>query len=56
MIRLSVSEVRKLLLKLLWKAVPEDEQVLAWSVWRRRHQFRSRACHYKKRGAKPLID
>ena len=53
MIRLSVSEVRKLLLKLLWKAVPEDEQVLEWSAWRRRHQFRARECHYQKRNAKP---
>ncbi|WP_168219062.1 hypothetical protein [Limnoglobus roseus] len=44
--------MRKLLLKLLW-AVPEDEKVLAWSVWRRRHQHRARVCHYRKRGARP---
>lgn len=53
MIPLSVPEVRKLLLKLLWAGVPEDDQVLAWSVWRRRHQHRSRACHYRNRGARP---
>lgn len=50
---LSVPEVRKLLLKLLWTAVPEDEVILAWSVWRRRHQYRARECHYRKRGAVP---
>lgn len=50
---LSVPEVRKLLLKLLWAVVPEDETVLAWSTWRRRHQHRARECHYRKRRAKP---
>lgn len=53
MIRLSVPEVRKLLLKLIWGVVPPVERVLAWSVWRRRHQCRARESHYKKRGAKP---
>lgn len=50
---MSVPEVRKLLLKLLWDAVPEDAKVLGWSVWRRRHQHRARECHYRKRGARP---
>lgn len=50
---LSVPEVRKLLLKLLWAAVPQDETVLAWSAWRRRHQHTARECHYRKRGARP---
>ena len=53
MIRLSVPEVRKLLLRLVWAAVPPAEQVLAWSRWRRRHQYRARACHYRRRGARP---
>lgn len=53
MIRLSVPEVRKLLNKLVWRSLPEAERVLAWSVWRRRHQHRARACHYQKRKAKP---
>ena len=53
MVRVSVPEVRKLLLRLVWAFVPSAEQVLAWSVWRRRHQHRARACHYKKRMAKP---
>jgi hypothetical protein len=53
LIRLSVSEVRKLLLRLVWAFVPDAERVLAWSAWRRRHQHRARECHYKKRGARP---
>ena len=53
MIPLSVPEVRRLLLRLLWAAVPDDDQVLAWSVWRRRHQYRARACHHRNRGARP---
>ncbi|MBN9522689.1 IS701 family transposase, partial [bacterium] len=53
LIRLSAPEVRKLLLKLIWAAVPPAEQVLAWSVRRRRHQHRARECHYKRRGARP---
>ena len=36
-----VSEDRKLLLTLLWTAVPEDDKVLAWSAWRRWHQLRA---------------
>jgi hypothetical protein len=53
LIRRSVPEVRKLLLRLVWALVPDAERVLAWSVWRRRHQHRARECHYKKRGARP---
>ena len=50
--RLSVPEVRRLLLRLAWSALPEAEKVLAWSAWRRRHQHRARTCHYKARGAR----
>ena len=50
---MSVPEVRKLLLRLVWAAVPDAEKVLAWSTWRRAHQHRARRYHYRKRGAKP---
>ena len=50
LVRLSVPEVRKLLLRLVWAFVTPAERVLAWSVWRRRHQHRARECHYRKRG------
>lgn len=53
LIRLSVPEIRKLLLGVIWAFVPATEQVLAWSVWRRAHQHRARACHYRNRGAEP---
>lgn len=53
LIRLSIPEVRKLLLRLIWAAVPPAERMLAWSLWRRRHQHRPRECHYRNRGAKP---
>ena len=46
---LSVPEVRRLLLGLIWTALPEAERVLAWSQWRRGHQAKARECHYKKR-------
>ena len=50
---MSVPEVRKLLLRLVWAVVPDAEKALAWSVWRRAHQHRARRYHYRKRGAKP---
>ena len=53
MIRLSVPEVRRLLLKLVWSTLPPAERVLAWSAWRRRHQHRARVCHHRNRKAKP---
>ena len=53
MIRVSVPEVRKLLLKLVWAFIPLAERVLAWSVWRHRHQHLARECHYRKHGAEP---
>ena len=48
---MTLPEVRRLLARLLWGRSPERRQVIAWSVWRRRHQLRAMRCHYKKRGA-----
>jgi hypothetical protein len=45
--------VRRLLVRVLWAKLPEVDEVLAWSEWRRRHQASARRCHYKKRGGKP---
>lgn len=53
MIALTVPEVRNLLRRLVWAPAREDEEVLAWSDWRRTHQYRARAAHYKRRKAKP---
>ncbi len=53
MIPLTVPEVRKLILRLVWDRLAPAEQALAWSEWRRRHQHRARECHYRKRRARP---
>jgi hypothetical protein len=50
-VALSVSEARKLLRRLVLSGGgPSWEEVLSWSVWRRRHQAVARRCHYKRRG------
>ena len=53
MIALTVPEVRHLLLRLVWAQVRVADDVLAWSDWRRKHQYRARVSHYKRRKAKP---
>jgi hypothetical protein len=53
LIALTVPEVRRLLVRLLWNRLPEVEEILAWSEWRRAHQALARRYHYKKRGVKP---
>jgi hypothetical protein len=53
---LTVPEVRKLLLVLVWDRLSSPEQALGWSEWRRAHQYRARQCHYRKRGARPPPD
>lgn len=49
MIPLTVPEVRRLLVQLLLARWPLNQEVLAWSWWRRRHQARARASHYRSR-------
>jgi hypothetical protein len=53
LIGLTVPEVRRLLVRLLWVRLPEVGATLDWSEWRRAHQAFARRCHYKKRGGKP---
>jgi hypothetical protein len=50
---LTVPEARRLLVRLLWSRLPEPDEVLNWSEWRRAQQALARRCHYKKRGAVP---
>jgi SRSO17 transposase len=45
---LTVPEVRRLLVALVWTAPVEPGLVLAWSRWRRRHQARARRAHYQR--------
>jgi hypothetical protein len=49
LIPLTVPEVRRLLIALVWATPPPLEHTLGWSIWRRRHQARARRCHYKRR-------
>ena len=46
---LSMAEVRRLLLGLVWWTPPGVRQVLWWSRWRRRHQARARHYHWRRR-------
>ena len=46
---LTVPEVRRLLVALVWPTPAEPGFVLAWSRWRRRHQARARRAHYQRR-------
>ena len=39
LIRLSVPEVRKLLVQIVWHRIVDVKQTLEWSRWRRRHQY-----------------
>ena len=46
---LTVPEVRHLLARLIWPASSSAHQVLAWSWWRRSHQYRASYYHTKRR-------
>jgi hypothetical protein len=49
LVSLTVPEVRRLLWRLVWSAVPSPDFVLARSRWRRRHQAQSHRGHYQRR-------
>jgi SRSO17 transposase len=49
MIPLTCNEICHLLNRLT-RRPPHPAHCLRWSTWRRRHQHRSRQCHYRRRG------
>jgi hypothetical protein len=49
LLALTVPEIRRLLVRLLPVPQPDPGRVLAWSLWRRRHQARARRAHYERR-------
>jgi SRSO17 transposase len=49
LIALTVHEFRRLFDALLLSTRRTLDKLLAWSMWRRRHQARARHCHYKRR-------
>jgi len=50
-VRLSVPELRHLLAALQWRGWRGLEHLPHWSQWRRRHQFHTMCCPYRKRGS-----
>lgn len=48
LIALTVNEFRRLFDALLLSTRHTITTLLAWSRWRRRHQYRARLCHYKR--------
>lgn len=49
LIALTVNEFRRLFDALLLATNHTMATLLAWSQWRRRHQYRARQCHYRRR-------
>ena len=50
MIGYTVPEIRRLLISLVQRYVPDPRRVWSWSRWRRRRQYQARICHYQRRG------
>ena len=48
LVTLTVPELRRLLLGLVWSPPRDPAFTLGWSVWRRRHQATARRCHYQR--------
>jgi hypothetical protein len=53
LIRLTCNELQHLLAALVAAPVARTGHRLRWSVWRRRHQHRARACHYRQQASRP---
>jgi len=49
LIALTVNEFRRLFDALLLATNHTITTLLAWSRWRRKHQYRARQCHYRRR-------
>ena len=46
---LSIPEIRRLLVRLVWTVQALPEPILAWSFWHRRKQARAKIAHYRHR-------
>ncbi|MFI6578097.1 IS701 family transposase [Nocardiopsis sp. NPDC050513] len=51
LVALTCNEIARLL-HALFASLPDVEHTLAWSVFRRSHQARARACHYRRQAAR----
>jgi hypothetical protein len=52
LVALSVAELRRLLARLVWRPPVDRVFILAWSVWRRRHQATAPRTHYQQQRRK----
>jgi hypothetical protein len=50
MIPLTRNEIARLAAAMISHPAPARHR-LRWSAWRRRHQYRARACHYQRQAA-----
>jgi hypothetical protein len=50
-LQVSVAEVRRFFIALLWPHARKLAAVLQWSNWRRNHQAQAKVFHYKTRKA-----
>jgi hypothetical protein len=50
MIGYTLPEIRRLLIALVQRHLPDPDHARAWSRWRRRRQRQARLSHYKRRG------
>jgi hypothetical protein len=50
MIGYTLPEIRRLLISLVHRHLPDPGHARAWSRWRRRRQYQARVSHYRKRG------
>jgi SRSO17 transposase len=52
-ITLTRNEIAWLLSALINRPAPGRPHRLAWSAWRRRHQYRAKTCHYQRQAREP---
>jgi SRSO17 transposase len=53
LIALTCNEIRRLFTVLIVEPTRAIACPLAWSAWRRRHQYRAKISHYQRRGSEP---
>lgn len=53
LIPLTLNEFRRLFDTLVLGSTATNTSILKWSLWRRRHQFIARECHYRRRSRHP---
>jgi len=56
LIPLTLNELRRLFDALVIGHTANREQILRWSTWRRKTQYRAKICHYRRRSQPPKND